>query len=162
MKNLLVTIILGACSSVAISQSVFSKVALSTNPGDHVMESNSVVNNSGNIVSIGALFQNGSKHGYLADFDQNGNLLNSYKFDVGSQFQFNSIEEYSNGDYLLAGNVNSNGIHYLKVNSTGDVLWNKSFVPGFSTSVNQSSEEVLVDGTDAYLAFASRSQTAQV
>jgi hypothetical protein len=76
--------------------------------------------------------KNSPMDGVIVKFDLNGNLDWVKFYPAGSFKSIVNIEELPNGDFIATGGVkdtqnDTNKILLLKLNSTGDIIWEKKF-----------------------------------
>ena len=114
---------------------------------------------AGTTLSFGA----GNADGYVLKLDENGNLLWDKTFG-GSDYDYvYSIQQTTDGGYIVAGSTSSFGVGYvnvyvLKLDENGNLLWDKTFGRSGSNGEAHSIKQVadggyIVAGTLNYHAY---------
>lgn len=114
----------------------------------------SVVNDDQSIVTAGNTFE-GYNRACLTKFDKDGNVLWCKKYNTGSPETFRKIKKTDDQGYIILGDnrgylyfpYGSNFFHLLKIDSSGNVQWSKTFNTTGKNSCVPESIRQIADGS---------------
>jgi hypothetical protein len=108
----------------------------------NIDEANSVrQTNDGGFIIVGIKFLvPGRDEVCLLKTDAKGNEI-WYKTFGGKDYDYGySVEQTTDGGYIIAGDYNYNDIYLIKTDANGNEMWSKTFGPGKGRSVKQTTD----------------------
>jgi hypothetical protein len=98
----------------------YSRAVLQTSDGDYLLTGDTYAAGSG-----------GDRDFWLVKTDANGDTLWSRAYDGGGPDQCYSVQETSDGGYIISGNTfsyhHANDFWLLKTDANGEILWSRTF-----------------------------------
>lgn len=127
---LVVTIILG-CSTL-FGQNIFQKHLGTFSGDDYIKKVIPTANGGFATTGYTTSFGKGGKDICLATFNASGDIQWSQTYGADGDEEAVSLIQTSDGGYLIVGHTRSNSfgendIYIIKTNSTGDMIWNKTY-----------------------------------
>lgn len=98
---------------------------------------------------------------FLLKTDQSGNILWTKTYGGGDWDFGYSVQQTSDGAYIIAGKHSRNSVYLIKTDEAGDTLWIKYFGSGSGNSVYQTSDKGYIIGATTN-SFGSNSENEKI
>jgi hypothetical protein len=130
-----------------------NKVWENTYSGNYRIDNYSIqqTNDGGYIVAGGIFSSNTGWDFYVMKLDASGNKIWEKTYDNGAAESANSIQQTSDGGYIVAGSHNGY-VYIIKLDASGNKIWDKIYGEGRANSIQQTSDGgyIIAGETETY------------